>query len=151
MSLPDGLITGRTAQIPDEPAPAKKPARHWTHYARGRKKVRGEMNRTETQFLNEVIMPRVETGEVVAWWYETITFRLTDKTPSGKPGTRYTPDFVVVLDTYELVCFEVKGSGIATTADLNRVKAASQKFPLRFYVATRRAKKDGGGFRIEEY
>ena len=119
-------------------------------YLRGKTR-KGEMNRTESQFLETVIGPQVVTGEVVQWWYEALTFKLTEKTPEGKPGIRYTPDFALQLHGGELVCYEVKGTGFAMNESLNRVKMAAQKFPIRFYVATKQTKKAGGGFRIEEY
>ena len=83
------------------------------------------MNRTETKCLNEVIEPMVLAAEAAGWWYEAVTFRLTDSTPDGKPGIRYTPDFLVRLKLGELIFYEVKGAGNATRANLNRVKVAA--------------------------
>ncbi len=124
---------------------------HWASHMKGKRKERGVMNRTETEFANTILEPRKVAGEIVEYWYESITFKLTDKTPGGKPGIRYTADFAVVLADYTLEFYEVKGTGIATTADLNRVKVAADKFPMRIFVATKQTKKQGGGFKIEEY
>ena len=118
---------------------------------RGKLKQRGVMNSTERKFYEQQIMTRVAAGEIVAWWYEGYAFRLTEKTPSGKPGIRYTPDFVVMLATGELVVYEIKGVGNARRQDLNRVKLFADLFPFRVFVATQLRKKDGGGFKIEEY
>ena len=120
-------------------------------YARGKRKQRGVMNSTERKFRDEVLLPRVDSGRVVMWWYEKWTWVLTEKTPSGKPGIRYTPDFVCLLDSGELIVFEVKGQGNAQRQDLNRVKVFADNYPLRVYVATLQRVKDGGGFKIEEY
>ncbi len=123
----------------------------WTTYAKGSRKQRqGVMNKTEAKFLAEVIEPRQQAGKVVAWWFEDWSFRLTAATPGGKPGIRYTPDFVCLLADGTLVVFEVKG-GHAWQAGMNRTKLFGEKFPLRIFVATVRTKKDGGGFKIEEY
>ena len=150
MSKESRLITGVTAKMPDEqPKPV---ARHWSSYARGVRKERGVMNKTEAEFLGEVIKPRIAAGEVREWWYEPSAWRLTDKTPDGKPGIRYTPDFMVLLaGCYKVEFYEIKGTGMATRADLNRVKLAAEKYPFRFFVATKQTKKRGGGFTIEEY
>ena len=125
--------------------------RHWSTYARGKRKEPGVMNRTETQFYDEHIAPLLARGEIIESWYEAWTWRLTEKTPDGKPGIRYTPDFVVLCVDGRLVAYEVKGTGIATRADLNRVKVAADKIPIPFYVATKQTKKQGGGFKIEQY
>lgn len=138
-------------------------AKHWSNYARGERKQRGVMNRTERQF-SELLEMQKAAGEVVEWWYEAMTFKLTDApgeksddllagelSDKKRTGTRYTPDFSVMLADERMIHYEVKGTGIATTADLNRVKAAAEKYPFRFYVATKRTKKAGGGFEIEEF
>lgn len=136
---------------------------HWSAYATGERKQRGVMNATEKAF-SELLDRQKAAGEVIAWWYESIGLKLSD-TPGDKRadgvagrlsdrqrhGTRYTPDFAVLLADYRMIFYEIKGSGIATTADLNRVKEAAEKFPFRFYVATKQTQKAGGGFEIEEF
>ena len=144
------LITGRKAIFPDAPTNVE-PGRHRSTYARGARKERGVMNKTEQEFFASHISPRRISGDIVEHWYEVWTWRLTEKTPGGKPGIRYTPDFVVMLKGGLLEAYEVKGTGIATTADLNRVKLAADKLPIPFFVATKQTKKQGGGFKIEEY
>ena len=137
-------------------------ANHWSSYVRGERKQRGQMNRTEMQFA-ALLEAQKAAGEIVAYWYEAMTYKLTE-TPSEtcselvagqvssrrRTGTRYTPDFSVMLSDDRLIHYEVKGTGVATTADINRVKAAAEKYPFRFYLATKRTKKAGGGFEIEE-
>ena len=118
---------------------------------KGRRKERGVMNTTERRFLNEVLMPQIISCDVVLWWYEAYSWKLTEKTPDGKPGIRYTPDFVCMLDTGELVVYEVKGVGNARRQDLNRVKLFADAFPFRVYVARQQSKREGGGFDVEEY
>ena len=118
--------------------------------AYGRRKDRGVMNSTEKRFFEEVLEPKIASGKVVQWWYERWTWAMTDSTPGGKPGIRYTPDFVCLLDTNELVVFEIKG-GNPLRAGLNRAKLFADLFPLRLYLVSPRRKKDGGGWTIEEY
>lgn len=151
----DNLITNKGPKLPgfeeaEESAVRKDPKRHWTHYARGLKKQRGVMNATEKLFEAEVLQTRKLAGKVLQWWYERVSFKLTEQTPEGKPGIRYTPDFAVLLTTYEMVFFEIKG-GFATTKDINRLKLAADTLPFRFFLASKQPKKSGGGFRIEEY
>lgn len=141
----------------------KRAKHHWSAYATGERKQRGVMNATEQSF-SELLDQQKAAGEVLVWWYESITLKLSD-TPGDKRadgvagklsdkkriGTRYTPDFAVLLADYRMIFYEVKGSGISTTADLNRVKEAAEWFPFRFYVATKLPQKAGGGFEIEEF
>ena len=141
----ESITLGKNTNLPG----ASKP--HWSTYARGKRKVRGVMNKTEEEFFADHISPRRIAGEIVETWYEIWSWRLTEKTPDGKPGIRYTPDFVVMLKGGQLVAYEVKGTGIATRADLNRVKLAAHTIPIQFFVATKQTKKQGGGFKIEEY
>jgi len=109
------------------------------------------MNKTEAKFLAEVIQPQVDSGRVIQWWYEAWSFKLTEKTPSGKPGIRYTPDFVVLMDNGFIIVFEVKGVGNAQVASLNRTKLFAEQYPFRVFVAAQKRVKDGGGFSVEEY
>ncbi len=129
---------------------------NWNTHAHGKRKVRGVMNGTENKFFEQYIFPRLQDGDVLEWWYEKWSWTLTERTPSkpgspARPGTRYTPDFVCLLKSGEIVVYEVKGVGNARLQDLNRVKLFSDKFPIRTYVATLLRKKDGGGFNLEEY
>ena len=126
-------------------------AQHWSSYMKGVRKERGVMNVTEREFARTILDLRKLAGEVREYWYESIGFKLTDKTPEGKPGIRYTPDFAVLLDDWTMEFYEVKGTGLATVADLNRVKVAADKYPFQIFVARKQTKRDGGGFTIEEY
>ncbi len=122
---------------------------HWTTFARGVKKERGIPNKTECAFLVEYIQPMLDSGEAVHCWYEAWSFKLTETTPEGKPGIRYTPDFVVFFDSGNIDIYEVKG--YATNEALNRVKMFADKYPFKIFVATKQTKKNGGKFLIEEY
>ncbi len=85
---------------------------------------------------------RKQAGEVLWYKFEGITFKLAN-------DTRYTPDFVVLLANSEMECHEVKS--IWRDGSKEKVKVASELFPFRFIAVFAVHKKDGGGWRIEEY
>ena len=60
---------------------------------------RREPNKTETAYRAEVLERR---GDVTEIRYEGLTFRMQN-------GHRYTPDWLVVGDTGQIECHEVKG------------------------------------------
>jgi len=144
------LITGRKAALPD--AETKRPSsdRRWKTYRAGKREA-GLMNRTETEFANTVLTAWLEAGLIWESWYEPFSMRLTAKTPEGKPGIRYTPDFGVQLASLEWVLYEVKGTGLASNEALNRVKLVADKYRFRIFVARKQTKKNGGGFTFEQY
>lgn len=74
---------------------------------RGKRKrhVPGEMNKTEALYEDE-LKRRKLCGDVVAYWFESFTFKLG-------PDLRYTPDFAVLLRDETMEFHEVK----AGTAD----------------------------------
>jgi hypothetical protein len=123
----------------------------WATYARGAQKQRGVKNSTEQKFYDEHLVPMLQDQSARAVWYERWSWTLTEKTPGGLPGLRYTPDFVVILASGELRAYEVKGVGNARRQDLNRVKLFADLIPIRIFVATQLTKKNGGGFKIAEY
>ena len=59
------------------------------------------MNKTERRYANEVLAPARHMGEILDYWYESITFVLADR-------TTYTPDFLIICpDRIRIV--EIKG------------------------------------------
>jgi hypothetical protein len=101
--------------------------------------VAGQMNKTEEAYYNEIIKPRLLTGEYVWADFEAIKFRLADK-------TFYTPDFMVVTKDGELECHEVKGFW----EDDARAKwkvAAEKFFWIKFLAITYKKKV----WSVEEY
>jgi hypothetical protein len=149
MERKTGLITNRVAQLPVEVTDGK---RHWSTYAKGAPKQRGVMNKTETAFLNEFILPLV-AAEVVTWWeYELCSYALTVGKPKldDKRRVHFLPDFHLLHHGYMHI-YEVKGSGIIPEASLMRVKLLADKLPYHIFIATRRRQRDGGGWDIQEY
>lgn len=95
-------------------------------FALGRMKS-GQMNRTEAAYATTL---------------EAATLKLAD-------GCRYTPDFAVLRADGIMEMHEVKGYW---TDDARvKVKVAAEKFPFVFKAVYKQAKKDGGGWRIEEF
>ena len=108
----------------------------------------GAMNKTEQAYA-EHLDERIALGEVIAWRYESITFRLAD-------NTRYTPDFEVQLSDGTLEFHEVKAcraSGAFLCEDDARVKwkvAAEMFGEFGWLMCGRLPRKSGGGWRIEQ-
>lgn len=65
------------------------------------KPVRGNMNQLESDYAKHLDY-RIRIGEVAAYWYEAIKFRLAD-------GSHYTPDFLVMLADGLYQIHECKG------------------------------------------
>lgn len=111
--------------------------------ARGRavRRTSGEMNKTEAAYAAALDL-RIIAGELAAWWFESITFKLA-------PDCRYTPDFVVMLPDGIIEVHEVKG--FWEDDALVKIKVAAQMFPFRFVAIHAVAKKDGGGWKVREF
>lgn len=69
---------------------------------RGLRLKAGELNATEAAYEREVLAPAKERGEVLAYWFEGVTFRIAQ-------DVRYTPDFLVHAADGYLEVHEVKG------------------------------------------
>lgn len=107
--------------------------------ALGRLKT-GAMNKTEQAYA-ATLEQRRHVGEIAWFKFEGIKLRLAD-------NTFYSPDFAVMLADGQLEMHEVKGY---MQDDANvKIKVASDLYPMRFIVVRVRAKKDGGGWRIDE-
>lgn len=107
-------------------------------YALGRLKP-GERNKTEAAYEEHL---RSQLGTTIAWFdFEVYTFKLA-------PDTRYTPDFVVMRMDGTLEFHEVKG--YFTDDAKVKIKVAASKLPHRFFIVRAKAKRDGGGWDVEE-
>lgn len=109
-------------------------------FALGRMKS-GQMNRTEAAYATTLEAAR-NAQEIVWYAFEGVTLKLAD-------GCRYTPDFAVLRADGVMEMHEVKGYW---TDDARvKVKVAAEKFPFVFKAVYKQPKKDGGGWRIEEF
>lgn len=109
-------------------------------YALGRMKS-GKMNKTEAAYAEHLKMKQA-AGEILWWRFEGLKFRLAD-------NTFYTPDFAVLCADGTLEAHEVKGYW-QDDAKV-KIKIAAEMYPLRFVAIYARPKKDGGGWRMEEF
>ena len=75
---------------------------------RSRQKIPGTMNRLEARYAEHLETRRI-AGQIAAYWYESMKFRLADK-------TWYTPDFMVMLADGELQLHETKGGFVREDA-----------------------------------
>ncbi len=109
-------------------------------FALGRLKS-GERNKTEAAY-ELYLESQKQAGEILWYAFEGMTFKLAK-------DTRYTPDFVVMLKNGELECREIKS--IWRDDAKVKIKVASTLFPVRFVAIYAKPKKDGGGWRDEEF
>jgi hypothetical protein len=108
--------------------------------ALGRLKT-GTMNKTEAAYA-ALLEAQKAAGEVAWYKFEAIKLRLAD-------NTFYTPDFAVMLCSGHLEMHEVKGFW-ADDARV-KIKVAADMHPFRFVAIRPKAKKDGGGWAVEEF
>lgn len=108
--------------------------------ALGRLKV-GAMNKTEAAYA-QTLQIRKYAGEIAWYRFEGIKFRLAD-------NTFYTPDFAVMLADGAMECHEVKGFWQDDARA--KIKIAADQYPFRFVAVRAKAKKDGGGWDMEEF
>jgi hypothetical protein len=109
-------------------------------YALGRMKA-GQMNKTEAAYALHLEAMK-QGGEILWYKFEGMKFRLAD-------STFYTPDFAVMRSDGVLEMHEVKGYMLE---DANvKIKVASSMYPIRFLAIYARPKKEGGGWRVDEF
>ena len=101
----------------------------------------GAMNRTEAAYAAHLAL-RQQAGEVAWFKFEGLKFRLAD-------NTFYTPDFAVMLVDGSLEAHEVKGHWQDDARV--KIKVAADLYPIRFVAVTARAKREGGGWREEDF
>jgi len=108
--------------------------------AKGRRKL-GEMNQTEAEYAK--LLEELRLSGNVAWWkFEAIKLKLAK-------NTTYTPDFFVMLSTGELQAHEIKGFWRDDARV--KIKVAADIYPFKFVAVSKKTRKDGGGWRIEEF
>jgi len=108
--------------------------------ALGRLKT-GQMNKTEEAYAKH--LQNLQHAGQVAWYkFEGVKLRLAD-------NTFYSPDFAVMLAGGEMEMHEVKGFWQDDARA--KIKVAADLYPFRFVAVKVKAKKDGGGWAIEEF
>jgi hypothetical protein len=86
------------------------------------------MNQTEAAYEKYVLEPAKSAGEILDWWYEPLTVRLSHP-PGGQPA-KYTPDFMILATDGTIYMDDVKGAGPDDPASIVRIKCAAELFPL---------------------
>lgn len=80
---------------------------------------------------------------LVSWYrFEGVKLRLAD-------NTFYTPDYCVMRSDGTMEMHEVKGFWQDDARV--KIKVAADMYPLKFIAVKRQAKKNGGGWSIEEF
>lgn len=90
------------------------------------KRGAGLMNKTESRYA-AMLEEMVERGEIVKWWFEPFSCRLTS--PDSGRGVRYTPDFMLLYPDGETVIVDVKGA-MTSDASIVRAKTAAEVYFL---------------------
>jgi len=117
----------------------------WRRAKGGKPRVPGAMNKTE-QAYSELLEGRRLAGEISAWAFESMKFRLADR-------TWYTPDFIVQLDDGLLEVHETKAcraSGEMLIEDdaAVKIKVAAEQFSMfRFVLCGKKSRNQGWVFR----
>ncbi|KRG38840.1 hypothetical protein ARC78_15265 [Stenotrophomonas pictorum JCM 9942] len=110
------------------------------HLALGRLKA-GQMNRTEAAYADR-LRALEHAGEIQWHRFEGIKLRLAD-------STFYTPDFAVMAADGVMEMHEVKGFWQDDARA--KIKIAAAQYPFRFIAVRVKAKKEGGGWDVEEF
>ena len=108
--------------------------------ALGRLKT-GQMNKTEAAY-SEMMVMMIRCGDIAWYKFEGLKLRLAD-------NTFYSPDFVVMRSDGQIECHEVKG--FWTDDARVKIKVAADMYPFKFIAVQPRPKKDGGGWKVEEF
>ena len=102
---------------------------------------RGERNDLELAY-EQHLERRKQSGEIQWYKFEGMKFRLAD-------NCFFTPDFIVLLANGELEMHEVKG--LWRDDARVKMKVAAELYPFRFVAVYAKPKKEGGGFRYEDF
>lgn len=101
----------------------------------------GTMNKTEALYA-ETLEQRKQRGELLWYKFEGVKLKLAAK-------TFYTPDFAVMLANGEMEMHEVKGYWLDDARA--KIKVAADMYPFRFIAIKVKAKRDGGGWSVEDF
>jgi len=109
-------------------------------YALGRLKT-GERNKTEAEY-EAYLEGRKLTGDVLWHKFEGIKLRLAD-------NMFYNPDFAVMNKDCQIEIHEVKGFWQDDAKA--KIKMASELYPFKFIAVYKKPKKEGGGWKFEDF
>ena len=101
----------------------------------------GSMNKTEAAY-DAHLAALQHAGQILWRKFEGLKLRLAD-------NTFYTPDFAVMAADGVIECHEVKGFWQDDARA--KIKVAADLYPFRFIAVKARAKKEGGGWKVEAF
>ncbi|TEA80279.1 DUF1064 domain-containing protein [Allopusillimonas ginsengisoli] len=111
--------------------------------ALGRLKA-GAMNKTEAAYCR-LLEQRRHIGEILWFRFEGIKLRLAD-------NTFLTVDFSIMRADKVIEMVDVKGSKAIFADDARaKMKIAADQYPFIFKAVYPKAKRDGGGWDVEEF
>ena len=110
------------------------------YLALGRLKV-GEMNRLEADYAAHLAQMQA-AGHILWHKFEAVKLRLAD-------NTFYTPDFAVMSSDLRIELHEVKS--IWRDDARVKIKVAADLYPFLFVAAYRLPKREGGGWKFEDF
>lgn len=137
---------GTSAGKPSLPADVAKIVR--AHEATKRFQALGRMpksamNKTEAAYA-ELLEQQRQVGQVLWWKFHPMNVRLAS-------GAFYEVDFLVMHADMGLAIHETKG-GFTTDKGQLKIRLAAEAMPVfRFFKVTKLPKKEGGGWKREEF
>lgn len=103
---------------------------------------KGVMNQTEKAYAAHLELLK-QSGGVLDYRFEQVKFNMAS-------NTTYTPDFLVINKNCEVELHEVKGRWEDDARV--KIKVAQRQNPwFKFIAIQKQTKKDGGGWKIEEF
>ena len=117
--------------------------------ARSRQRhIAGTMNKTE-QAYGERLQEMVERKEIAGWRFEAVRLKLAT-------NTYYTPDFWVQrndggIEIHEVKACRANGAFLCEDDARVKIKVAASLYPFRFVAVRAKARRDGGGWAVEEF
>ena len=113
---------------------------HKAFLALGRLKA-GTMNKLEAEYAAHLSQMQA-SGHILWHRFEAVKLRLAD-------STFYSPDFAVMSSDLRLEMHEVKS--IWRDDAKVKIKVAADQYPFIFVAAYRLPKREGGGWRFEDF
>lgn len=121
-------------------APAPTPMQRFQALGRLPK---GTMNRTEAEY-SLLLDQQKQLGQIIDYKFHPLRVRLADH-------TYYEVDFLVLHGDMKLAIHETKGGYVTDKGQL-KIKLCAEVLPwFRFLKCTKLPKKNGGGWKIEEF
>lgn len=129
-SQSDMQAYARGESVPKRAALSTADAAKVRQLAKGVKRERGTMNKTEGRYANELTRQHRE-GQILWWEFEAVKVRLAD-------NTFLTPDFAVIAADGFLELHDVKGrkgKGYYCEEDAKiKLKVVAERFPARVRI-----------------